>query len=272
MRIACVQMDVHLGETTVNIDVVLRHLELLAAQGVQLVLFPECALTGYAVGSLEAAWAIAIESRDELRPIGELCQRHNISAVVGYALQSDGKIYNSATLFMPTEGPYHYSKTHLPVLGLDRFTTPGDALPLFETALGRIGILICYDQRLPEPARTLALKGADLIVLPTNWPDGANIAADYISVARAAENRVFYATCNRVGNENGFHFIGHSRIIDPDGRIVADAGESEGVIIADIDLMRARHKQRIVIEGEYETNEFTTRRPDLYRTSDQTGP
>src|SRR6202030_44525 len=108
-----------------------------------------------------------------------------------------------------------YRKAHRPFLGVDRFTAPGDR-PFAVHDLGglRVGIHICYDGSFPESARVLTLLGADLVVLPTNWPPGAAGTAKYLVPARALENQVFYAAVNRVGTERGFAFIGRTRIID----------------------------------------------------------
>ena len=101
----------------------------------------------------------------------------------------------------------------------------------------RVGMNICYDGGFPESARVLTLLGADLVVLPTNWPPGAECAADYTSNARAMENTIYYVAVNRVGKERGFTFIGRSRICDPLGKTIATADEqSETILYADIDL------------------------------------
>ena len=95
----------------------------------------------------------------------------------------------------------------LPYLGVDRFTTPGDRpFAVHEAAGMRIGMNICYDGGFPESARVLALLGADLVVLPTNWPPGAECMAGCVVNARAMENNIFYASCDRVGTERTFPF------------------------------------------------------------------
>jgi predicted amidohydrolase len=149
-------------------------------------------------------------------------------------------------------------------LGLDRFVKAGAEIPLFETRLGRIGILICYDLRPPEATRVLALAGADVLVLPTNWPEGAETSAEHVSISRAAENRIFVATCNRVGEENGFRFIGRSKIIHPTGRVLAAADGVEETLVADLDLREARQKRTVNIPGKYEIDVMGSRRPELY--------
>ncbi len=258
-------MDVVLGDRPANIAKVVAHLHRLAAQGVDLAVFPECALTGYGFASLEEAELSAVQSPSELDPVQDACTQLGLHAVVGYAFRtSEGLVQNAASLFLPTGEPQYYAKTHLPCLGLDRFAQRGNDLPVFETALGRIGVLICYDMRPPEAARTLALKGADLIVLPTNWPEGAETSAEHIVIARAAENKVFMASCNRTGEESGFRFIGRSKIVSPAGRVLAAASDGEEVLIADIDLNEARQKRTINRPGEYELDILGERRPELY--------
>jgi len=185
--------------------------------------------------------------------------------IMGFAEQDGDLIHNTAVLIEPGVDNRFYRKSHLPCLGLDRFAARGEDLPIFDTALGKIGILICYDLRPPEAARTLALKGADIIVLPTNWPVGAEITADHIAIARAAESRVFVGACNRVGDENGFHFIGRSKIIAPSGQVLAAAdSDREATIIAEVDLSMARQKRTVNIPGEYELEIMGCRNPKLY--------
>ncbi len=103
-----------------------------------------------------------------------------------------------------------------------------------------------------------------MIVLPTNWPDGAIFAPTHIAPVRAAENRVFLATCNRVGNENGFGFVGLSGIYSPTGEALARADDRPEIISADLDLSQARTKRTVTIPGKYETDVFGSRRPELY--------
>jgi 5-aminopentanamidase len=276
VKIACVQADVVFGQPMVNAVKVATKLEELKSQGVDLAIFPEAFLTGYCVSSAEEAEEVAIlavagedhelrNAHESLIYIQDATERLDIGCIVGFAGNNGMDLYNGALLFEPGKAPRRYIKTHLPYLGYDRFAMPGSALDVFETRWGNIGILICFDQRPPEPARVLALKGADLIVLPTNWPVGAEVSAEYMSIARAAENKVFMATCNRVGTENGTTFIGKSKIIHCSGRVLAAAGDQEEVIIADLNLEEARQKRIVNIPGEYEMEVFKSRQPSLYQ-------
>jgi predicted amidohydrolase len=125
---------------------------------------------------------------------------------------------------------------------------------------------ICYDGGFPEPARCLALLGADLIVLPTNWPPGAESAAQYAINTRAMENTVYYAAVNRVGVERGVAFIGQSRICDPLGKtIVTSSGTEEVILYADINPARSRAKHLIRRPNENEVDRIADRRPEMYR-------
>ncbi|MFX8542930.1 carbon-nitrogen hydrolase family protein, partial [Acinetobacter baumannii] len=92
----------------------------------------------------------------------------------------------------------------------------------------------------------LALKGADVILLPTNWPDGAQVSASTVCVARAAENKVWMVACNRIGVENGFRFIGQSKIISPSGLVVTSANEGEATLTATLDFALARDKHTVI--------------------------
>ena len=275
MRIACVQADVVFNDPNANSRFLIEKLAELKEGGVEFAVFPEAFLTGYCVDDEAAAKEIAIEAAVDqngeivkmnpaLEAIRDACERLEMGCVVGFAGFDGEGLFNAAALFEPGRAPRRFLKVHLPYLGYDRFVRGGDDLPVFETRWGKIGILICYDQRPPEGARVLGLKGADLIVLPTNWPIGAEVSAEYMSIARAAENRVFFATCDRVGVENGVKFIGLSKIIDIGGKVLAAAGDTEATLIADLDLARARDKKIVNIPGEYEMDLVNSRKPELY--------
>ncbi|HSI71853.1 MAG TPA: carbon-nitrogen hydrolase family protein [Fimbriimonas sp.] len=266
MKIACVQTNVAFRDPLANAARAVETIHHLRDQGVDLVVFPEAYLTGYCVERVEDAQSLAIPaSHEALSQLQEACDESGALCVVGYAESTGDVLRNTVALMEPNTPPRTYSKTHLPHLGYDMFVERGDHLTVFETRLGRIGLIICYDLRPPEAARVLALKGAELIILPTNWPVGAEISAETISVARAVENLVFLATCNRVGEENGFTFIGKSKIIAPNGKVLASAEAGEEIITAEIDLSQARNKRIVNVPGKYEMDIFGSRNPALYQ-------
>ncbi len=181
-------------------------------------------------------------------------------------LDSVGRIFNACVLVGPDGVVGTYRKVHLPFLGVDRFTTPGDQpFAVHEAAGMRIGINICYDGGFPEPARVLTLLGADLVVLPTNWPPGAECMAGCVVNARAMENNIFYAACDRVGDERGFHFIGQSKICGPSGQVLAEgAHDREAILYAEIDVAAARQKKIVRRAKLHEIDRIRDRRPEFY--------
>ena len=162
-----------------------------------------------------------------------------------------------------------YRKVHLPFLGIDMFVDPGDRPFAVHDAGGlRVGMHICYDGSFPETARVLALLGADLLVLPTNWPTHSECAAEHMIPTRAMENTVYAMAVNRVGEESGFRFIGPSSIVDPSGRVLARAGaDTEEVLTAEIDPARARQKHLVRVPGRHEIDRIADRRPRFYEAS-----
>jgi predicted amidohydrolase len=265
MRVAVAQIEPRLGEKDRNLETCLAQLEQAVAAGAELLVLPECAIPGYMFDSAEEALPFAEEvPGPSTQALADACRRHGAHVVCGLLERDGDLLYNSAVLVGPDGLVGSYRKTHLPFLGVDRFTAPGDELPVYDTPLGRIGLEICYDLRFPEATRTLALKGAEIVAHPTNFPLAARIQTELITVARAAENRIFLLTANRVGKERRGEFCGWSQIVDPSGRRLAEAGEAEeALLVAEIDVEQARDKD-YVIPGEYELYLFGDRRPELY--------
>jgi predicted amidohydrolase len=265
MLAAVAQIEPKLGEKQRNLDVCLARMEEAAALGASLLVLPECAIPGYMWDSAEEALPFAEEIPGPSVEVFEReCDRLGLHVVCGL-LERDGDSLRNAAVLVGPEGLIGtYRKTHLPFLGVDRFAVPGDELPVFETQLGRIGIEICYDLRFPEVTRALALGGADIVAHPTNFPMAAKIQTELITRARAAENRIYLLTANRVGTERSGEFCGWSQIVDPFGKRLAEAGETgEALLTAEIDLEQARDKD-YVIPGIYELYLFGHRRPELY--------
>jgi 5-aminopentanamidase len=265
--VAAVQMDVMLADVPHNLRRVKHYMEVAAEDGARLVVFPECALPGYGYPSKQDAWphaqTIPGPATAELEA---LCKELDVFVVVGLLEKEGEDLYNAAVCVGPQGLVGSYQKTHLPYLGVDRFVTPGNR-PYEVLDLGgfKIGMLICFDGSFPEPCRILALQGADLIVLPTNWPEGANCSAMHVPAMRAHENHIYFLSCNRVGIENAFQFIGQSRITDWTGTDLAVLEEPvEDMIIAELDPDAARKKRVILVPGEYEIDRIAGRRPELY--------
>jgi predicted amidohydrolase len=265
--IALAQIDISFADKPRNLARMIEVLGHAATKGAKLVVFPEAALTGYCFDS-------AGEARQHVEPIPgpsterltAICRELNIFTIYGL-LESDGeKIYNACALVGPSGVVGSYRKIHLPFLGVDRFTKSGDRpFAVHEAAGMRIGMHICYDGGFPEPARVMTLLGADLLVLPTNWPPGAECMAGCAVNTRAMENNVYYAACDRVGDERGFHFIGMSKICDPSGRPLAEAPhDREEILYGEIDVEKARQKRIVRVPDKHIIDRIRDRRPEMY--------
>ena len=271
MKIAGVQMDVSLGKKAHNLARMEASCREAATHGAKLVIFPECAVTGYCFESREEAMPFAEEfdsggESETVTQLHQICGELGIHLVTGMLERSGDHLFNVCVCVGPGGLVGEYRKTHLPHLGVDHFATPGDqAYEVFDAGDLRVGMLICYDASFPEASRVLALAGADIIVLPTNWPFGAEPTADYVINARASENKVYFIAVDRVGLERGFQFIGKSKICDVHGNTLEFADHTEEAIIyAEIDPAEARDKRIERVPGKHAIDRFADRRPDLY--------
>ncbi len=267
VKVAGVQMRPRMLSVKQNLERSLNLLKVAAEKGAKLIIFPECSLTGYCYRNLEEAGTVAEPiTGPSIRRIGDTCKELDTHTVIGFLETDKGKIYNALALLGPEGLVGRYRKIHLPGLGVDRFVSLGDEpFRVYDTEVGKIGMNICYDMSFPESSRILALEGAELIVLPTNWPVGAEYYSKYVVHTRAAENRVNYAAINRVGTERTFKYCGLSKIVDCSGNSLATASRSrEEIIYAEVDLAKARSKVSVKIPGEWETDRFGDRRPEFY--------
>jgi 5-aminopentanamidase len=242
-------------------------LENANAAGASLVVFPECALSGYGFATREQGLthAVSIDS-SPVRQVVASCERHQCFCVFGLLERDEPRLFNACVLAGPQGVIARYRKVHLPFLGIDMFADPGDRPFAVHDAGGiRVGMHICYDAGFPESARVLTLLGADLLVLPTNWPTHSECAAEHMIPTRAMENNVYMMAVNRVGEESGFRFIGSSSIVDPAGRVLARAGvDSEELLLADITPSLARQKRLVRVPGRHVIDRIADRRPRFY--------
>ncbi|VTR91798.1 nitrilase cyanide hydratase and apolipoprotein n-acyltransferase : Putative amidohydrolase OS=Singulisphaera acidiphila (strain ATCC BAA-1392 / DSM 18658 / VKM B-2454 / MOB10) GN=Sinac_6000 PE=4 SV=1: CN_hydrolase [Gemmata massiliana] len=266
--VAGVQMNCALGDLAANRAALVANLRRAAERGAKLVVFPECVLSGYGFTSrahaLGAAEPLPGPSTEF---VAKACAELGVWAVFGLLESAPGdKLYNAAALVGPQGFVVGYRKLHLPCLGADRFTDPGDR-PLAVHDLGglKLGMNICFDGSFPESARILTLLGADLVVLPTNWATNARKMAELVSAARAWENHIYYLAVNRVGDESGFRYIGLSSAADYMGNVLHFAPESEEAIFTiDVNPAAAAQKRVVTCVGEYEIDRVNWRRPEMY--------
>lgn len=259
MKIGFVQFAPEFGEVRRNLAAIER---LVAGKRADLLVLPELCTTGYCFASKAEARELA-EPADGLSMmfLKRLARQEKAALAVGFAEVHGGRLYNSAVLIAP-EGPIGlYRKTHL-FLNEKRWFSPGDTgFQVFSLGRTQVGLMICFDWIFPEAARTLALRGAQVICHPSNLVLPHCPASMPV---RAMENRVFTVTANRTGGERrggqDLRFIGSSLICGPDRGVLARAGaKGERVRIVDIDPARALDK-RMTPRNDL----FRDRRPALY--------
>lgn len=263
MRAAALQFAPRFGEVSAN----RRRVEALAAAAsapFDLLVLPELFQTGYQFQDRGEATRLAEKIPDgaTCRFLAELSRRHNAVVVAGLAENQGGKIYNSAAAFSPHGFLGRYRKIHLFHRETQLFSPGEAAAPVLEYGGVCFGLLICFDWIFPEMARSLALRGAQLLCHP------ANLVLPFCPQAmplRCLENRLFALTANRTGREDRIGgevnaFIGQSQLAGPGGEILFRLHpEEEGVGAAEIDPARALDK-RLTPENDL----FADRRPALY--------
>jgi 5-aminopentanamidase len=267
VTVAAVQTDPRLGDVAGNLAGIVSWVRHAADEGAELVVFPECAINGYRYESREEALADAQPvPGPAIDQLEDVAAQTGVHVAVGIVERDGDRLYNCAALVGPGGLVTKYRKTHIPFEAVDRFVTPGDIpLHVVETPVGRVGMLICYDLRFPEPARVLALSGVQIIVNLTNLPPPGWVQPEFVFRTRAAENRVWLVCADRVGTERGVDFIGRSAIVNPAGVTIAEAGESgEEMLVQQIVPGEADMKDLIFDPGVYELHLLRDRRVDLY--------
>ncbi|MEK7221558.1 MAG: nitrilase-related carbon-nitrogen hydrolase [Nitrospirota bacterium] len=261
MKVGYFQFNPVFGEVTRNLDHVSAR---LAGAECDLLVLPELFNSGYQFVSTDEARALAEEipgGPTTIRLI-QIAADRRMHLVAGLAERAGDRIYNSAVLVGPKGLIGVYRKTHL-FFEETLFFAPGDTgFPVYDIGPARVGLMVCFDWYYPESARTLALKGADIIAHPSNLvlpncPDSM--------VTRCLENRVFAVTCNRIGSEERggkkkLTYIGNSEVVTPNGEIIKRAKpDQEELAIVEIDPLQARNKKL----NPY-NDLLAGRRPELY--------
>lgn len=262
MRVGYVQFAPEFGEVDRNLEKVA---DLLAREPSNLWVLPELFSTGY-------QFAVQHEVQELSEPIPDgpttrrliaLARDLRCHIVAGLAEEANDQAYNSAVLVGPSGLVAVYRKVHL-FYEEKRWFTPGDLpFPVADIGVAKAGLMVCYDHLFPEAARALALQGTDVIAHPANlvMPGLAQLTMQ----VRAAENRVFTVTANRIGVEartdETLRFTGLSQIVSPTGEVLLQASpDREEVGVVDVDPAWARDKHLTTLNDV-----FADRRPEFYR-------
>ena len=258
LTIALAQMDVLTGQPEANLARVRDFAAQARDAGADLLLLPELWFNGY---DLERA-------EERATPLGEggfahmarLAREFGLHLAGSLLERHDGGVSNTAVLYAP-DGTLlgSYRKIHrFRLMQEHRYLAPGDRATLCPTPWGPTGLAICYDLRFPELFRVMALAGAVLFLVPAQWPVRRVEAWLLLARARAAENELIVAACNRVGNDGQATFPGRSVVVDPWGNVLVEGDDREGLLIARADLREIRKARRYLTVYE-------DRRPDAYR-------
>lgn len=241
IKVALAQMDCKVGDKTHNLHTMATYIAEAKRQKADIVLFPELSLTGYVVKdrTYEFAETIPGPSTEKILKLARENNLHIIHGMIEKSQKAKGVVHNTAVLTSPDGVLGQYRKMYLPthsVFEEKRYFRQGYETPVFDTQIGKVGMTICYDLFFPETVRLLRLKGAELIACISASPSVRRHYFEILTVARALENTAYLAYVNLVGIEDGLQFWGGSRVIAPNGRIIAQAKyDEEDMVVGTID-------------------------------------
>lgn len=257
------------------LDTVQRSVAAARSRGAELVVFPESALGGYVYEPHITGAPVPVSDPPALTVGSDVMARLKAIAgptviCVGYTeLGADG-CYSSAVCLSGDGVLGNHRKVHLPPAEVG-VLEPGAGFSAFDTPLGRLGMLICYDKVFPEAARELALDGAGIIASLAAWPVSRLSPAsrirrdrqvrqfDLLDQARAVENQVVWVSSNQTGRFGRLRFPGHAKVVDPDGRVLARTGGRKGIAVASVDA------PGLVGRSRDELSHLGDRRPFAYQ-------
>lgn len=252
---AAIQFNVKQGDVDANLAYIREEVQRVAAKGATLVVLPEMWSSGFDYKNLNELAQRTAGIRYELL---EMSRKLNL-VIVGSMPEPNGdKVFN--TVFVVDNGELAgvYRKIHLfSLLGEDRAFSGGNSWLLAETSIGRIGVIICYDLRFPELSRRLAVEGAQIICVSAQWPKPRQEHWRTLLRARAIENQLFVVACNACGIVGKLDIFGMSMIIDPKGEVLAESGDNEENIIAELDM-------QAMIDWRKQVPCFNDRKPECY--------
>lgn len=273
-------------DTAKNLAKYFEFIDEAASKGANLIVFPEQSLQAYlpSLTVLETSSLHYQYENAQLVPEGPAVQaiikkakEKNITVIFGMTerdAEVDYKLYNTMVLVGPEGFIGKYRKVHLPLDELHAYYA-GEDFPVYDTSIGKIGMLICYDKAFPESARELALNGAEILVMSTAWPfadpsnaphpevDDMFYIYDVYDKARALENQCFFLSSNQFGICGQISYIGCSNIVSPSGKILATTGYSEGIAYAEVDIKKAVHIGKT--EGFFGLNLLKDRNTAAYK-------
>ena len=228
MRVAIAQIEIT-RDRNKNLENCLDSIEKAIKSGSDLIVLPEVSNTGFYPENYRL---IKDDIREEIKDILEISMDCDTTIIAGIAERDGKNLYSSALIIHRGKIIGKYRKTHLfPLTDERKYFSAGDRIEVFDTVVGTIGIMICYEIRFPEIARKLTRLGAEIIAIPSAFPKERIYHWNILLKARAIENQLFVVGANCVGMGGG-----NSMLVDPMGNVIVEGGEDQEVLIGDIDL------------------------------------
>lgn len=252
--VAGIQMEPHIGDARDNRERSCELIDQAADAGARLVVLPEATSAGYVFADQQEAYVAAEPLPDgpAVSAWAALAARRGLWVVAGVTERERDEVYNSAVIVGPDGLVGLFRKAHLWNDEQRIYGRSHLGFPVFDTELGRIGLAICYDAWFPETFRSVALQGADLLVVPSNWvpvpgqPEDLPLMANQMCMTGAHSNQMYVVGVSRVGEERGQLFVGGSLVVGPDGWPLAGPASTteEAIIYAEIDPLGTRDSRR----------------------------
>ena len=254
VQVACCQIEPRVGFKDENVEKTLRFIEKAIKLGAEVVALPELANTGYVFKTRREVYGLSeqVPRGPTTKAWEKVAMENGIFIAAGIAEREGSNLYNTGVLLGPDGYLGKYRKLHL-YYNEKLFFEPGDiGLPVFNTQIGRLAMMICYDMWFPEVSRIYAVQGTDLLLNITNWVAAREPKFEKekviiaICMAQSNMNSIFMAAADRVGIERGQAFLGNSVITAPSGVPIAGPAskEKEEIIIGDCNLSEARKAKR----------------------------
>lgn len=235
LKVAVAQPEVMQGDVKANLDKAVKMIKEAADNKADIICFPELYHQGYHLEAEELQLLAETQDGEMVKALSKVAKENEIYVIVGYAEADEeipGRMFNSAIL-ISDEGEVIGNMRKVNAWGQEKLKfREGNDFPVYDTPIGKIGLMICYDVEMPEPARILALKGAEIVFVPVVWSDPAEDRWHIFVPANALFNVYFMAGSNTCGHNT----CGASMIVHPSGKILAQAGRNEEIIYSDIDL------------------------------------
>jgi len=241
IKLALIQMNCRINDKEENLNHALEFLKRVKT-GTDIVCFPEFFNTGYNLDMIGEKFYDFAETipGDTTEVLAARAKEKNL-VIVGNIVEKDplmeGVLYNT-TFIIDKNGKfvgkyrkfYLYPQEHC-------FFKQGDEIPVFDIGLTKLGIAICFDHAFPELFRTLALRGAEIVLIPSAVPQGYEYLLNLRTRARAQDNQFFVVSINRIGNDGNFNYCGLSKVVNPRGEVLVEASaDREEIINCEVDL------------------------------------